>query len=200
VGEPVQGSGIGRTDWRDGFATAADLALVGIAVTVAALPLVTAGAAVRTGSIAVRHVVDGEALPSAVELWRAFRRAVAPGLVASVVVLAAATLLAVDLAAVAGGRVPGGPAVLVVTVLVAAGLAAFAALTVVRLGHDPAGTWRAAARWAGGTARRRPGVAAACAGVLVFATGLAALVPPTAPLLAGYVLFALHVVTRRLAS
>jgi hypothetical protein len=42
-----------RHSWRDSVAAAGDLALLGFLVTLAALPVVTAGAAVLTGSHAV---------------------------------------------------------------------------------------------------------------------------------------------------
>jgi hypothetical protein len=41
-------------DWRDSLRLAADLALLGIVVTLLSLPLLTAGAAVATGSYAIR--------------------------------------------------------------------------------------------------------------------------------------------------
>jgi uncharacterized membrane protein YesL len=195
----VARAGTVRADWREGLSVAADLALIGIAVTVVSVPLLTAGAAVRTGSVAVRHVVDGEPLPSTVDMWRVFRRALAPGALASAVVLVVAGLLAVDLAVLSSGRVPGGAAVLVVTAVVAAALAALAGLTAVRLGRAPEDTWRAATRAAFATSRRAPGAAVAAAGVLVLVTVIAVLVPVTAPLLVGYLLFALHVVVRRFA-
>jgi uncharacterized membrane protein YesL len=187
-----------RPDWREGLAVAADLALIGIAVFLVAAPVLTAGAAVRTGSVAVRHVVDGDRMPSIVDLWQVFRRALAPGAVVSVVVLAAAGLLFVDLALLSSGRVPGGILLLVVTAVVAGGLAAFAALTAVRLGRAPDDTWRAAAKWAFAAARRVPLAAVAMAGVLALAAAIAVLVPITAPLLVGFTLFASHVVTLRL--
>jgi hypothetical protein len=186
-----------RTDWRDTLSTATDLALIGIAVTLAAAPLVTAGAAVRTGSLAVSRVVEGERRPPAGELWRAFRRSLLPGLAAAVVVLAAAALLVVDLVALARGRVPGGPVAIALTGCVAAGLAAVAALTVVLLGRDGDAGWLAALRWAAGTAGRRPGTAAGTVAVLALAGVLAVLVPATIPLVPGFALFALHVVARR---
>jgi hypothetical protein len=188
-----------RTDWRDGLSTAADLALVGIAVTVAALPVVTAGAAVRTGSLAAHSVLAGERVPAPAELWRVFRRALLPGAAATAVVLAVAGLLVVDLVALTSRRVPGGSVAIALTGCVAAGLAALAALTVVRLGRDAGTGWIAAARWATGEALRRPGIAAATVGVLALAVVLAWLVPATAPLVLGVALYALHVVARRAA-
>lgn len=188
-----------KPDWREALSVAADLALIGIAVTVASAPVLTAGAAVRTGSVAVRHVVDGERVPSIVELWRVFRRALAPGAVACVVVLAAAGLLAVDIALLSSGRVPGGTVVLVVTIVAAGALVALAALTVVHLGREPEDTWRAATKWAFAAARRAPLAAVATAGAIALATAIAALVPVTAPLLVGFALYAMHVVTVRMA-
>jgi hypothetical protein len=186
-----------RTDWRDGLATAADLALVGIAVTLAAVPLVTAGAAVRTGSLAARRIVDGERVPPFGELWLVFRRAVLPGLAATVVLLAVAALLVVDLVALSSGRVPGGLPAIALTGCLAAAVASVAALTVARLGRDVDGGWLAALRWAGRTARRRPAIAAGVLGVLALAVALAVLVPATAPLVVGFTLYAIHVVARR---
>jgi hypothetical protein len=186
-----------RTDWRDAVSTAADLALIGIAVTLAAAPLVTAGAAVRTGSLAVGRVVAGERVPPAGDLWRAFRRSLLPGLAAAVVVLAAAGLLVVDLLALSRGRVPGGPVAIALTAGVAAAAAAVAALTVVRLGRHADTGWLVALRWAAGTVLRRPGTAAGTVAVLALAGALAVLVPATAPLVVGFALFALHVAARR---
>jgi hypothetical protein len=197
----VRAAGVARTDWRDGLSTAADLALIGIAVTLAAAPVVTAGAAVRTGSLAVRRLVDGERVPPAGELWRTFRRSLLPGFAATVVVLAVAGLLLVDLVALSSGRVPGGPVAVALTGCVSAALAALAGLTVARLGGGSDGGgdvgWLAALRWAGGTARRRPAIAAAVAGVLALAATLAVLVPATGPLVVGFTLYAIHVVARR---
>jgi hypothetical protein len=187
-----------RTDWRDALAVATDLALIGIAVSLAAVPVLTAGAAVRTGSVAVRSVVDGDRIPSIVDLGRVFRRALAPGAAASVVVLAAAGVLALDLALLSSGRVPGGFLLLVVTAVLAGVLAALAALTAVRLGREPEDTWRAAAKWAFVAARRAPIAAVAAVGVVALAVLIAVLVPVTAPLLVGFALFALHAVVLRL--
>jgi hypothetical protein len=186
-----------RVDWRDSLSTAADVALIGIAVTVAAAPLVTAGAAVRTGSVAVWHVIGGGSRATVGELWAVFRRSLLPGLAATVVVLAAAGLLVVDLVILSSGRVPGAPVALVLTGGLAAVGATLVALTVVRLGREPECGWVAAARWAGRTARHFPGTAVAVAFALVLAAVLAVLVPATAPLLVGFALFALHVLTRR---
>lgn len=189
-----------RPDWREALSVAADLALIGIAVTLACTPVLTAGAALRAGSVAVRHVVDGERVPSFVDLWRVFRRALLPGAAASVVVLAVAGLLAVDLALLSRGRVPGGTILLVATGVVAAALTALAALTTVRLGRASEDTWRAAAKWAFAAARRAPVAAVATAGVCGLSMAIAALVPITAPLLVGFALFALHVVALRWAG
>ena len=195
----AEGAARPRADWREALSVAADLALIGIGITVASAPVLTAGAAVRAGSVAVRSVVEGERIPSIVDLWRVFRRALAPGAVASVVVLGIAGLLAVDLAVLADGRVPGGTLVLVATAVLTAVLVALAALTAVRLGSASEDTWRAAAKWAFAAARRAPVAGVATLGVCALATLIAALVPITAPLLVGFALYALHVVALRFA-
>jgi hypothetical protein len=66
----------------------------------------------------------------------------------------------------------------------------------VAIGTDPDGGWRAALATAPGRGR----AALAAAGVVLLTTLLAVLIHPVlVPVLAGYALFALHVVTRRLA-
>jgi hypothetical protein len=132
------------------------------------------------------------------ELWRVWRRSLLPGLCGSLLAGVAAALIVLDLGAVGGGRVPGGYPMLAVLGAAAAILIAVCGLTVVRLGHDPDGSWRAALGWALRTARRQPIAAAAVAGVLTVAAAIGVMIPLTAPIVAGYALFALHVVTTRL--
>jgi hypothetical protein len=187
-----------RTEWRDMVTAASDLALVGIAVAVLAVPVVTAGAAVRTGSVAVRQFIDNGGMPPFADLWGVFRRSLLPGLGAVVAVLTVVALLVVNVVALRTGRVPGGGFGLLVTALAVAALVAVAALAVVRLGAEPAGTWGDALRWAGHTALGAPLAAAALVGVTALATAIAAMIPVTVPIVLGYLLFALHVVTRRL--
>ena len=69
-----------RQPWRDTVRVAADLALLGIVVTAAALPVVTAGAAVATGSAALHHFLTRDRWPDGRDAWRAFRRGLLPGL------------------------------------------------------------------------------------------------------------------------
>ncbi|MEV0127718.1 hypothetical protein AB0H83_04540 [Dactylosporangium sp. NPDC050688] len=186
-----------RRDFRETVTVAADLALVGIAVTVSSLPVLTAGAAVHAGSVAVRDIMDGSAVRPA-ELWRVFRRSLLPGAAATVATTATAWLLLFNLGAVASGRVPGGLPVLVGAVAVAAALLAAGAFGVVHLAHHH--SWTGALRWAAGTVWRQPLTAAMVAGVSSIAAVLGALIPVTLPLLVGYLLFAVHVVVaRRLA-
>ena len=176
--------------WRDSVRSAADLALLGFLVTGAALPLVTAGAAVATGSAAIRHHLDHDGWPPARTSLRTFRRALLPGLAASAAVLLLAALVAVDVRALRAGAVPGGP-VVTVAVLVAAGLGGgFAGLLAVAApGRKPLA---AALRLA------RPALLAAATGVVALTVVLAVLVHPVLiPPLIGYGLFALHVLTRR---
>jgi hypothetical protein len=182
--------------FTDTVTVAADLALIGIAVTVCSLPVLTAGAAVHAGSVAVRDVADGAAVRPR-ELWRVFRRSLLPGALATVAAAALGWLLLFNLGAVAAGRVPGGLPVLAGTVAVAAALFAAGALGVVHLAHHH--SWPGAWRWAAGTVWRQPLTAAMVAGVSSIAAVIGVLIPVTAPLLIGYLLFALHVVTARRA-
>jgi len=184
-------------DWRETYTVGADLALVGIGVTVAALPLLTAGAAVRAGSVAVHSIVAGEGVDLR-HLWRVFRAALLPGLAATAAAAVTAWLLLFNVGAVASGRVPGGLPVLAGTVAVAVALLAIGMLGIVRLGRETTpGGWLAAVTWAGRAAWRQPIAAAVVAGVSIIAVAIGAFIPFTAPLLVGYALFAAHVLVTR---
>lgn len=183
-----------RRDWRDSVRTAADLAVLGFVVTAAGLPVLTAGAAVGTASEAVRHFLAYDSWPPAAVVRATFRRRLVPGLWAGPAVLAAAALVALDLAGLRRGLVPGGSLILTV-VLIAAGLAAgWAALVAVLTGLGTPGAPRAATA----LASARPSLLLAAAGVVLVAALLAFLVHPVLiPILAGFVLFALHAVAAR---
>ncbi|MBY8873752.1 hypothetical protein K7640_18130 [Micromonospora sp. PLK6-60] len=190
-----------RRDWRDVARDATDLALLGILLTVAALPLLTAAAAVGVASAAVRDWLDSGSWPPAGETVHRFRRALLPGAVAGLVTLAGAALLAVDIAGVATGAVPGGRLVLVLTCVVAASLAGFGGLAVVEVGRTGGRGWRAAARAAARGCADRPARWAATTGVSCLVLVLGLLVAPvTVPILLGYALAALHAVSRRLTG
>ncbi|WP_405432367.1 hypothetical protein [Micromonospora sp. NBC_00617] len=194
--EPVDA--VGRRDWRDVARDAADLALLGILLTLAAAPVLTAAAAVGTASAAVHDWTRTGSWPSARDTARRFGRAVLPGVPVSLLALVVAGLLAADLAALAAGRVPGGPPALAVTALVAAGLAGYAGLVVVEVGGDGGGRWRVAARWAARACLDAPTRWAALTGVTALAGLLAVLVTPVAvPILVGYTVAALHAVAGR---
>ncbi|MDG4781680.1 hypothetical protein O7614_18670 [Micromonospora sp. WMMD961] len=187
-----------RRDWRDVVRDAADLALLGILLTLAALPLLTAGAAVGTASAALHDWTRTGSWPSARTTVRRFGRSVLPGAPVSLLALGVAGLLAADLAALATGRVPGGPVALLVTALVTAGLAGYAGLVVVEVGGNGGGRWREAARSTARACLDAPTRWAAPTGVVALAGLLAVLVTPVAvPILAGYTLAALHAVTNR---
>jgi hypothetical protein len=182
-----------RHDWRDTLRSAADLAVLGFLVTGAALPLVTAGAAVATGSAAIDHHLDTDSWPPARQLWAVFRRALLPGLGVSVLVLAVAALVTVDVLALGAGAVPGGLPLTVLLLALAVPAAGFTGLLVVAA---PSPTPLAEAR-----AMARPGLLAAIGAVIVLVLVLALLVHPVlTPLLVGYGLFALHVISRRRSS
>ncbi len=185
-----------RRDWRETVRIATDLALLGFLVTLAALPLVTAGAAAAAGSAAVHPHLEHDRWPAPRASWAVFRRALVPGLLAGLAVGAAALLLVIDVLAVRAGAVPGGRPLLVLTAVLAAAGAGYGALVLVAVGAGPDHSWRAALATLTGRGR----TAAAAAGVVLLAALLAVLVHPMlVPVLAGYALFALHVVTRRAA-
>ncbi|MEV1145196.1 hypothetical protein AB0I76_16135, partial [Micromonospora sp. NPDC049799] len=91
--------GPARSDWRDVLTDATDLAVLGVAVTLAALPVVTAGAAVATASAAVRDRFTTGTWPTARESLGRFVRAVPSGAAVGVLALVASGLLALDVAA-----------------------------------------------------------------------------------------------------
>jgi hypothetical protein len=189
--------GAARRGWLDIVRDASDLALLGILTTVGALGLVTVAAAVATASAALHHWQERGSWPTARETVHRFGRALLPGVPVTLLAAATGALLALNAAAFTSGAVPGGTALAVLTLLLAVGLVGYASLIVVAVGRT--GSWRAAAKQAAGEARRRPVALAALAGV----TGLAALlagtvIPVAAPILLGYLLFALHAVARRL--
>ncbi|WP_433382924.1 hypothetical protein ACQPZX_19930 [Actinoplanes sp. CA-142083] len=184
-------------DWRDSLRLAADLALLGIVVTLLSLPLLTAGAAVATGSHAIRHLITHGRWPELTDCWAVFRTRLVPGLIAGPAVLAGATLVALDIAGLRRGAVPGGGPALVMVLTAAALVAGYVALVAVQAGTSGG----RAAREALTLALTRPLTAVAAAAVLAVAVLLATLVHPAlVPVLAGYVLFALHVVTPKAAG
>jgi hypothetical protein len=187
-----------KRDWLETITVAADVALVGVAVTAASIPIVTAGAAIRTGSSAVHAIAVGEKVDLRA-MWRLFRSSLLRGALATAASAVTALLLVFNVDAVAAGRVPGGSPALAGTGVAAVILLAIGMLSIVRLGRDTSRSgWRDALRWAARTAWRQPGAAAAVAGVSAVAAVLAAFIPLTAPLLVGYALYGAHAVTNRL--
>ncbi|GIJ76920.1 hypothetical protein SAMN05443287_104470 [Micromonospora phaseoli] len=185
-------------DWRDTVRDAADLALLGILTVLAAAPVLTAGAAVGTASAAVHDWLTTGSWPTARRTVSRFGRGLLPGLPVALIGLAAVGLLAADLAALATGRVPGGAVALSLTTVVAAGLLGYAAAIVVEVGRTGGIGWRSAAIRAARVCLDHPGQWAGLAGTTVVATLLGVLVTPVAvPILAGYLLAAVHAVARR---
>jgi hypothetical protein len=183
-------------DWRDSLRLAADLALVGILLTLLSLPLFTAGAAVATSSAAINHLIVEGRWPSFADCRAEFRRRLLPGLVAGPAAAATAALITIDVLALRRGAVPGGTPMVVVVLAIAVACAGWLALLAVRAGTAPKGAFRASLA----VAAARPAVLPATAGVLAVAAVLAAFVHPVLiPVLAGFALFALHVVVSRVA-
>ncbi len=131
-----------RGDWRDTLREATDLALLGFAVALAALPVLTLAPALATASAALHDRSVTGSWPDARTSLARFGRALPAGLAVSAVALAAVALLAADLVALATGRVPGGGPALALTAVVVAVLLGYAGLVSRR-----------------GRAHRRPGLA-----------------------------------------
>jgi hypothetical protein len=179
--------------WISTFTVASDIAVVGFAVTLFGLPLVTAGAALRAGSVAVHALTVDSRKVSFAELWRVFWRSLLPGLGFSVAFAAAAVFLAFDFTVVRAERVPGGPLVLGLLVVAGWALLGVAGVVFSLLGRCGSMGWFAAVR----SALAQPGLAAADGAVLAVALAIAVLIPFTTPLMLGCALFALHVLAAR---
>ncbi|HEY2763219.1 MAG TPA: hypothetical protein VGJ13_04285 [Pseudonocardiaceae bacterium] len=197
--EPEERDAAARPDWRETVAGAADLALLGLALLLAALPVLTAGGAVATASAALDHWCTERRLPPFAVMARTFARAIVPGFGALAVALAGAGVLWLDLSATARGSVPGGPLVLAGTVLVVVAAAGLAGLTVVRVGQQDGTGWIRAAGWAWRTALATPRVPLGVAGLLALTVLVGWMMPVAVPVLGGVGLLGLHVVARRAA-
>jgi hypothetical protein len=171
---------------------AADLALLGIVAFAAALPIVTAGAAVAAASAAVRDRCADGSLPS----WRTtgsrFWKGIVPGAGATLVTAAGVVLLVIDLRALQRGVVPGGATAVAVTATVAVLLCGLAGLVLIEVGRHDGRGWLASVRTAAGTAWQRPGRVVLAAAIGLVALLLALAVPVTAPVVLACYLFALH--------
>jgi hypothetical protein len=188
-----------KTSWYDTLRNASDLALLGILTAIGSLPVVTAGAAVATASAAVHDWSADERWPPVRVTLRRFVRALLPGVVPALVAIAGSVLLVLNLAAITRGIVPGGVALAVPTFLLLVAAVGLAGLTVVEVGRRGAAGWWAAARAALRTGQARPGAVLAGAGVVALVAALGMMVIPVlVPILAGYAIFALHAVARRL--
>lgn len=182
------------TDWRDTLRDAADLALVGIVVTVAAVPVVTTGAAAAVGAEAVHlRFTDGH-WPGPRDLLRSFGRRLLPGALATLAVLSVALLLGLNIYWLRQGLAPGGELLLVLTAVAGVALIGLVTLAVPFLGRGY--TYRRALR----TAASRPALIVTCAGAVGIAFLIGSVLPVTAPLLVGYVLLALHTIARRVPT
>jgi hypothetical protein len=194
---PVPSSPADRPDWRESLSTASDLALIGIGVVLACLPVITAGAALATSTVAVDELCRTRSLPPLRDLGRVFGRALGPGLAALLVAVLAGLLLFLDVRLLVAGTIPGGVPVIMALCLVGAALAALGLVAVVRVGQTSGTGWRAALRWSLGLLATRPltGIAVLATAAVPVALGLA--VPVISFVLPGFTLYALHVIVRR---
>lgn len=186
-----------RTNWQDTLRNASGLALLGIVTTIAALPVVTAGAAIGTASAAVHDFCEDGSMPRVRTTARRFARALLPGLPATAVALVGALLLILDVRALVTERVPGGPVLLVATAVVGVALLGGAGLTVVEAGRRCGRAWLAASRHAVLCGLSRPVPVLAMGLAIAMAMLLAMVIPVTTPILVGFALFALHAIARR---
>ncbi|WP_051798979.1 hypothetical protein [Catenuloplanes japonicus] len=122
-------------DWRDTLRDATDLALAGILMTLAALPVVTAGAAIGAASTAIAQWTDQERFPGVRVSARTFARGILPGLPPLLITIAAAALLRLNIHALGTGLVPGGRPLIWATALLGLVLAGFAGMVVVEFGR-----------------------------------------------------------------
>ena len=185
-------------DWRDTFRDGADLALLGVVVTVACLPLATTGGVVAVAAEAISMRYGQGRWLSLRELWTSLRRRLLPGLAAGAVVFVTVILLLADQVLLSGGVVPGGTALAWVTGLLGLVILGIYALAVPFVGRG-LGFW-AALGVARGVAVARPGVLVGVMGVLVLTGFLTFVLPVAGPLLVGYVLLALHSIAQRAAA
>src|SRR5687768_9088199 len=123
------------TDWRDTLRDAADLALVGIVVTVAAVPVVTTGTAAAVGAEAVHQRFTDGHWPGPRDLLRSFGRRLLPGALATLTVLAAALLLGLNIYWLRQGLAPGGELLLALTAVAGVALIGLVALAIPFLGR-----------------------------------------------------------------
>ncbi|MFB6395303.1 hypothetical protein [Polymorphospora lycopeni] len=187
-----------RRDWRDTLRNASDLALVGILAAIGSLGVVTAGGAVATASAAVHDWIETDSWPGLRPTLHRFARALLPGAVATLALLAVTALLGVNLLALHRGVVPGGAPLVVLTVVLAVAGAGLAGLTLVEVGRRGGRDWLAATRAAALTAGAHPGLLLATAGVAALVAVLGVMIlPAVIPILGGYALLALHAVVRR---
>jgi hypothetical protein len=184
--------------WKEQLRRIADLALLGIVAVLVSLPVVTVGAVVATLSTAVGHFAEHDELPP----WRALvaelGRRLLPGVPVSAAGVAAALVVAQQIAWLRSGVVPGGGAALAASGVATACLLAVVLLAVPRLAGG--GTWRAALGGGWRDLLRAPAAGLAALAVTGVAALLAVLLPGAVLVLPALLVLALHAVHRRLVQ
>jgi hypothetical protein len=176
------------------FALFGEVVLTGLLVTAAALPILTAPAALAAGHRHLRRYVRAEG-SSLAQAWRDFVRALPGGLLVGLAAAAAAAALVLDIVLAGAGALPGGALVVGAGWTVAALLGA--ALLIAASHWSAEGGWRAALRAVPGAVGADPlgTLYIACAGGFVMlATWM--LVPLIAPALGCAVLATVAVPAR----
>jgi hypothetical protein len=188
---------LSRPDWRDSLNTATDLALVSVVVVLACLPVVTAGAALASATVAVDHVCRQRCLPPTRDLARTFVRTLPGGFAALLVASCATALIYLDVRLLASGAIPGGPVAVAAIACVGAVSVALAGVCLVRVGQTGGTGWRSALAWSARLLGRRPFTVPAVLATAAVPVALALAVPVLSFVLPGFALFGLHVVVRR---
>jgi uncharacterized membrane protein YesL len=179
---------------RQTLSRASDTFLLGAAVTVTSLGVVTAGPALAAAATVVREWQRGESRPLHRTFRSSVRRNTGPLLLPQLVLVTGLAVLGID--AAAATLVPGGPVVRAVLGLLAVALLG-SWLAMFPVHAQTGGSWWAAWGRAARLCVRKAWLPLALAAVLAVAVLLALTVPATAVITAGPLVLATGVLTSR---
>jgi uncharacterized membrane protein YesL len=176
--------------------TLSDTLLLGAAVTVASLGVVTAGPALAAAATVVRGWETGDERPLTSTIIATVRARTRPLLLPQAVLLLILGLVWIDIVVATGTGLPGATVVRAV-IAVVGGFAVASYLAMFAVHARDGGTWWSAWVAAARLCVRRPGLPIA----LVLVTGIAALIvtaaPPVAVVIAGPLMLAVGVLVTR---
>jgi uncharacterized membrane protein YesL len=179
---------------RQTLSRACDTFLLGLAVTVTSLAVVTTGPALAAAATVVRGWERGDSPPLARTFLSTVRRQTRALLAPQLVLVAALGLAWID--AAASARVPGSTVVRSVLAALAVVLLG-SWLAMFRVHADTGGTWWSAWARAGRLCVRKPWLPVALVLVLALSVALALLIPATAIVVSGPLTLAVGVLTGR---